>query len=64
MSVVCRVTGQDITRNSRVRKVADAVKIYSKMARRFINYSYEQIGRLINRNHALLCMLLTATDTL
>ena len=52
MSVVCRVTGQDITKNTRVREVADAVKIYSKMARKFTPYSYEQIGSLINRNHA------------
>ena len=52
ISVVNRVTGQDITVRSRVRPVADAVKIYSALARKFTPYTFEQIGESINRNYA------------
>ncbi len=52
ISVVNRVTGQDITTKSRVRPVADAVKIYSALARKFTPYTFEQIGESINRNYA------------
>lgn len=52
ISVVNRVTGQDITSKSRVRPVADAVKIYSALARKFTPYTFEQIGESINRNYA------------
>ena len=57
ISVVNRVTGQDITTKSRVRPVADAVKIYSALARKFTPYTFEQIGESINRKY---CSILHA----
>ena len=52
ISVVNRVTGQDITIKSRIRPVADAVKIYCAVARKFTPYSFKQIGESIDRQYS------------
>ena len=64
ISVVNRVTGQDITTRSRVRPVADAVKIYSVLARKFTPYTFEQIGESINRNYATILHAFKCYDDL
>ena len=64
ISVVNRVTGQDITTRSRVRPVADAVKIYSSLARKFTPYTFEQIGESINRNYATILHAIKSYDIL
>jgi len=64
ISVVNRVTGQDITTRSRVRPVADAVKIYSSLARKFTPYTFEQIGESINRNYATILHAFNCYDDL
>ena len=52
IATVLRVTKCDVTNKSRVSENADAVKIYSYMARRFTKNTFNTIGKVINRNHA------------
>lgn len=52
IATVTRVTGVNILEKTNVREVADAVKIYSYMARKFTRNGFKDIGDVINRNHA------------
>ena len=49
---ISSVTGADITERTNIRIVADAVKIYSYMAREYTNNTCKNIGLAINRNHS------------
>jgi chromosomal replication initiation ATPase DnaA len=52
---ILSVTGVDIRARSNKREVADAVKIYSHMAREYTDNSFHEIGKSINRNHSTIC---------
>lgn len=52
IATVVRVTGFDITQKTNVREVADAIKIYSYMARKFTRNGFKEIGNIVNRNHS------------
>tara|TARA_R100001443_G_scaffold6700_3_gene15736 strand:- start:7423 stop:7905 length:483 start_codon:yes stop_codon:yes gene_type:complete len=52
IATVVRVTGFDITQKTNLREVADAIKIYSYMARKFTRNGFKEIGNMVNRNHA------------
>lgn len=52
IATVLRVTKCDVTNRSQKRDNADALKIYSYMARRFTKNTYHTIGKVVNRNHA------------
>ena len=52
IATVTRVTGVDILQKTNVREVADAIKIYSFMARKFTRNGFKDIGEIVNRNHS------------
>lgn len=57
--VVHRETGVDIIlQNARTRNVVDAKRIYSKIARDLTKYSFDKIGKVVNKNHATVAIAL------
>lgn len=49
---VFRVTSVDVTERSNRSEVADAVKIFSFIAREHTNNNFKEIGEFINRDHS------------
>lgn len=49
---VLRVTNVDVTERSNRTEVADAVKVFSFIAREHTNNNFKEIGDFINRDHS------------
>ena len=49
IATVTRVTGVDILQKTNVREVADAIKIYSYMARKITINLFKYIGEIVKR---------------
>lgn len=57
IAIVTRVTGLDIRDKKRTREFTNARTIYCYMARRFTSCTFNEIGMIVDRNHATILHL-------